>query len=54
MEARHVRWAIQHDWYRSHSYNTISGKWIVCVHDSLTDESEWFKCIDQLKHWAGY
>lgn len=54
MEARHVRWAQQHDWYRACSYNATTGKWLVEAHDSLTNETLRFHCMDQLKHWAGY
>lgn len=53
MEARHVRWAMQHDWYRRCSYHD-SGKWKVFTFDSLSGKEESFECIDALKHWAGY
>lgn len=64
MEARHVRWAQQHDWYHLCSYNTASGKWTVTVRDSLATNPAHaaqldtcyptFTSIEALKHWAGY
>jgi hypothetical protein len=60
MEARHVRWAQQHDWYRRASYNIETGKWVVHAFnschtpDNTEPYEESFDDYKTMRNWAGY
>lgn len=55
MTMRQIKWAAQHDWFRSWEHSSESSiMFVAVVYDSVSDQLARFTDFRELCAWAGY